>query len=180
MNEIANKFFTARGITGEGTMPRRSEWNVVDYCREEVERQGHDTRTMDGLDRVKYMLDAWTYAMRYVDAYGVLEKPTTEALIVIAKLIEPDKNRNGIRKVNVRIGSVKLPDHGDVQRLLAGFFLRLPKLNPFEAYRELLEVHPFEDGNGRTAKVILNWLNGTLLSPVFPPNDFWGRPIRNP
>lgn len=35
-------------------------------------------------------------------------------------------------------------------------------------------------GNGRTGKILLNWLNGTLLNPIFPPADFWGRPIQNP
>ncbi len=28
--------------------------------------------------------------------------------------------------------------------------------------------------------ILLNWRNGTLLAPVFPPQDFWGDRIENP
>jgi fido (protein-threonine AMPylation protein) len=51
---------------------------------------------------------------------------------------------------------------------------------PLEAYVEYEEIHPFVDSNGRTGKIILNYLNGTLLDPIFPPNDIWGDWISNP
>lgn len=40
------------------------------------------------------------------------------------------------------------------------------------AYYNFERIHPFADGNGRTGKIILNWLNGTLAAPVMPPNFF--------
>ena len=40
------------------------------------------------------------------------------------------------------------------------------------AYYNFEKIHPFGDGNGRTGKIILNWLNDSLESPVMPPN-FW-------
>jgi hypothetical protein len=36
----------------------------------------------------------------------------------------------------------------------------------------VLDVHPFPDGNGRTASLLLNWLSGTLLAPG-PLPDFY-------
>ncbi len=45
------------------------------------------------------------------------------------------------------------------------------------AYYEFENIHPFNDGNGRTGKIIFNWLNDTLLAPTWPHN-FWG--ITNP
>jgi fido (protein-threonine AMPylation protein) len=34
-------------------------------------------------------------------------------------------------------------------------------------------IHPFRDGNGRTGKVLHNWLNGTLDDPVLV-SDYFG------
>jgi hypothetical protein len=61
-----------------------------------------------------------------------------------------------------------------------GILERFKHLNPdFAAcaYLTFEHVHPFPDGNGRTGKIIYNWVRGSLDEPEFPPN-FWG--INNP
>jgi fido (protein-threonine AMPylation protein) len=40
-------------------------------------------------------------------------------------------------------------------------------------YFEFEQIHPFKDGNGRTGKILYNYLCGTLDDPIMPPN-FWG------
>jgi fido (protein-threonine AMPylation protein) len=40
-------------------------------------------------------------------------------------------------------------------------------------YYEYENIHPFRDGNGRTGKILYNYLLGTLDNPKMPPN-FWG------
>lgn len=151
--------------------------NVIEYCTEEVERQNHDIYYRDGIERVSWMLDAWCYALKT----SASRLPTLTDILQIGKLIEKKKNATGIRKVKVWVGDKSLPPPEIVQLMLDELVARLNKnTSAFAFYRELLEIHPFVDGNGRTGKVVLNWINGTLLEPIFPPSTFWGKPIRNP
>lgn len=148
---------------------------VIEYVTEEVGRQGHDVTTLDGIERVGWMLQAWAYAL---DSSSC--KPEFGDAVILGKLVEPIKNGNGIRLSNVRVGSRRCPDYDKVPALLAHLLARRDTLKPLEFYKEFELIHPFVDGNGRTGKVLLNWLNRTLLRPVFPPDDFWGHPILNP
>ena len=43
-----------------------------------------------------------------------------------------------------------------------------------EFYLEFEMIHPFGDGNGRTGKVLHNWLLGTLDKPVLVTDYFGG------
>lgn len=154
--------------------------NPIAYCVEEVERQGHAIHTLDGIVRVGWMINAWAYALGQQPVRDGIRMLTMIDIVMIGKKVEQDKNHRGIRTVGVRVGSRICPPPSEVEPLLHLLLTRIDKLNPLEFYRELLEIHPFVDGNGRTGKIVLNWLNGTLLNPIFPPNDFWGHPIRNP
>lgn len=149
---------------------------IIEYVTEEVERQGHDTKKSDGIDRVGWMLGAWSYAMQ-------IPFLTPDKIQYIGQRIEPHKNKTLPRTVNVEIrgnDSVRFADYRKVPELLCELVEETDKLEPLEFYRRFIMIHPFLDGNGRTGKVILNYLNGTLDNPIFPPADFWGKPIRNP
>lgn len=153
-----------------------SQMTVIEYVTEEVRRQGHDTAKLDGIQRVGWMLGAWAYAM---------EVPllTPEKILYIGQRIEPFKNKMAPRTVNIGIrgdNSVRFADYRKVPQLLRELVEDTDKLEPLEFYRRFIMIHPFLDGNGRSGKVILNWLNGTLHNPIFPPDDFWGKPIQNP
>jgi hypothetical protein len=150
--------------------------NIISYITEEVERQGHDTRALDGLERVGWMLEAWCWAL-----YNCAHAPTVSAAIHLGHLIEPTKNKRGnVRGIPVWVGRNRTPDPRELEGLLFNLFDKKESMLPMDFYKEFEYIHPFVDGNGRTGKILLNWLNGSLLDPIFPPNDLFGRHIRNP
>lgn len=155
---------------------------VVAYVTEEVARQGHDVRALDGIQRVRWMLDAWTLALLWHAPPSGNRPliPTLYEVIELGQRIEPEINRDGLRHCGVRVGAHIAPSHAKVKQMLGALLERQTDLTPLAFYREFETIHPFIDGNGRTGKVLLNWLNDSLLNPIFPPADFWGAPIRNP
>lgn len=155
---------------------------VAEYCQEEVSRQGHNIHMLEGIERVGWMLNGWAYALNVL--FDFHPYPTVDSLLQIGRMVEPYENSTGWRTCQVMVGGNVCPNPDRVPTLLVSLFESLPSyldegaVIPF--YKALLEIHPFLDGNGRTGKIILNWLNGSLLNPIFPPNNLWGREIRNP
>lgn len=154
---------------------------VITYITEEVARQGHDLLSLDGIQRVGWMTDGWCYALSQRYTYNKL-KPTVDDVIQMGKMVERYKNAGGVRQCDVFVGWKACPGPEHLNRLLVGLFEAIDTYDdPILFYKAFESVHPFEDGNGRTGKIILNWLNGTLLDPIFPPSTLWGKhPIQNP
>jgi hypothetical protein len=66
----------------------------------------------------------------------------------------------------------QLPDVLTVEGVAEGQFDELVDTVD-EWYLAFEWIHPFRDGNGRTGKVLHNWLNGTLDDPVLV-SDYFG------
>lgn len=85
-----------------------------------------------------------------------------------------DINAGRYRTVPVRIAgsTVLLPNAVKVPKLMSAFVLWLQKSDDhpltvtIDAHFKLVSIHPFTDGNGRTARLLMNLL---LLQAGFPP-----------
>ena len=146
---------------------------IIQYVTEEVARQGWDISLSEGWMRVGWMLSAWEYA---TEKKKVSSLPSVDDLLYIAKMIEPDNNLDGFRHVSVWVGNHTPPDAREIPRLIAQLWsVGILILTPSEFYREFELIHPFIDGNGRTGKIIYNWINSSLYDPILPEGwEQWG------
>ena len=92
---------------------------------------------------------------------------------IILKSIDDD-HAGALRKIAVRIAgsTLVLPDPINVPDLMNEFiqWLSTVQENPIiisaQAHRRLVSIHPFVDGNGRTARLLMNLL---LMQQGYPP-----------
>lgn len=173
-----------------------NQMDILHYIAEECKRQ------RSGEMSVYDMANAWDYALKDED-FLLEENTLhlTKAFIKrIGSIVEPHENKNGFRTLWVQVGSdvKENPEFidKDLDTLLYLYYEGVLKEYPnlgfgspnfplwdTEKKQELTDIdyfyyyyetiHPFFDGNGRSGKIIYNYLKGTLDNPVLPPN-FWG------
>lgn len=160
--------------------------DIVRFCSIECRLQ------MSGELSVGWMVDAWIYAMEASGLYeGLHYSPTLADVLNIGRLVEPNENYNGFRKVDVRVGWDVKMNWENVPRAMDALLesltaepirvpekgITIPVMTPDRFFKEYEEIHPWRDGNGRSGVILFNWLNGTLDEPVWAPN-YWNDPRR--
>lgn len=161
---------------------------VLRYCAEEVDRQH------DHAEAVFWMVQAWQQAQSDWLGAGLLDLTDAEwfadrkqrALTVdwIERwgiLVQPEHNSHcdgrgpgGFRTGAVYVGTRRCPEASMLPRLMKSLVeaINERRLDADRAYYEFEMIHPFFDGNGRTGKILYNYILGTLHDPKMPPNFF--------
>lgn len=144
--------------------------NVVDYIVFECHRQ-HDPLGTEAMHR------AYTFALWFYDS----ETPPTESNAqFIAYLIKSHDqcnqfgDSNNYRTTPITIGNIVTGTHpAHIDRQMRLLFDNVPDGSSVsevdEFIKHLLDIHPWADGNGRTASVLRNWLLNTLDDPQLLP-----------
>lgn len=147
---------------------------ILDFICDEVTRQGHDINSHDdGWPRVVGMAQAWDAAYTHFLDVGH-DEITLHDIKRWARIIEPMHNLPGFRNCNVTVGGRLCPNWKDVPSLMEQWHTTCLTVSPDEAYVAFQKIHPFRDGNGRTGKIIHNWLNTSLQDPILIKDYFGG------
>jgi hypothetical protein len=152
--------------------PERPTLHVVQWAAQECAWQ------MSGELSVAWMVEAWQYAFKHQT-----ERITLDHILALGRLVEPVVNRNGLRKVGVRVGLSVKPRSEEVPEMLDRLIENQPDIpvdDPTlatEWFKSYENVHPWRDGNGRSGAILYAWLLGKLAVPPFPPN-LWDDPRR--
>ncbi len=118
--------------------------------------------------------EAFDYMLELVGGVGEFRRLDLLNLhsLILSKI--DDLNAGRFRDFNVVISGsdVELPDHLIVPQLMEEFFELIntpgevhPVIKAAEAHYRLVRIHPFVDGNGRTARLLMNLL---LMSDGYP------------
>jgi len=178
--------------------------DVEGFCHDEVVRQFHDTKEWyDGGVRVEYMLNGWRYAEARAELTPTLDDVLKLGSLIEPKYNATKRRPDGeFRHENVYIGDrmgvfppylqnaveILMTRAGDVvpgKVFNPDQFMSWLQVEDFKSQAEDIGsvdewylayewIHPFRDGNGRTGKILHNWLNGTLFDPVLVPDYFGG------
>ena len=118
-------------------------------------------------------------ALRYVRELARVRSPLTEADIrslhaLVMQRSDPEiagRYATANRYVSTDVGRHRFPSPTEVPALMSELSTWLKNAAPtpetaFSAHRRLVDVHPFNDGNGRTARLLMNLL---LIRGGFPP-----------
>ncbi|MFT5891825.1 MAG: Fic family protein [Dokdonia sp.] len=95
-------------------------------------------------------------------------------LFQLFRLTSPESHElhpNKYRNTDVQIGSILCPEPKQVPSLVNELFHKLsfienPILRAIYFHHELIRIHPFSDGNGRTTRIAKNWM---LMYDLYPP-----------
>lgn len=106
-------------------------------------------------------------------SYNFLNSDLSEkSLKKLHKLLAYDRPilRGDYRDVDVEIGGNLAPRPFLVKELMHNLFLDIHKFNSWEAHIKFEKIHPFEDLNGRTGRLV--WAHKFLRERGFLPKSF--------
>jgi hypothetical protein len=141
------------------------QMGIVNACAIECERQQSGERS------VARLLRAYNYAMQVVEPVYLRNGRIRQSdIVVMATYIHPE-NHNQYRLVPVQVGG-EIISWENIQHQMQQLEDLQENMTSGELVKRFLDIHPFVDGNGRTAFVLYNLLNHTLEAPDQLPNFY--------
>lgn len=125
-----------------------------------------------GIDRLTTLLQGYSHVSKHVVDRPSLIEWGIDGLAQLGGMIEPDNNgRFRATPVTFRNGGTAA-HHSGIEDLLLRLYENGNFLTPDEWIAQFLWIHPFTDGNGRTAWVLHNLLSNSMDNPHPLPEFF--------
>jgi len=138
--------------------------NQIEFCARQCELQ------RSGEMSVYRMVKAFNWVNNPHNLFNGID--LEELIYLLAEMIEP-RNSKGYRQTLVTFASGKKGLNAElIERAMSNLLNGSQFLSAIDFYREFQLVHPFEAGNGRVGALLFNLLNGTMETPIQPPDIF--------
>ena len=135
--------------------------DVIEFCAQECAFQ------QSGELSVFHMCNAWADVHCHAKTGSAI---SLEDVIEWGRLVEPEKNRNGLRTTPIHFSDMSVALHADmVPSALTSLLWGWDSLSAEEIFQEFQEIHPFLDGNGRVGALLFNLKKEMLLTPQHSP-----------
>jgi Fic family protein len=144
--------------------------DVIVWCTKEVKRQHEPMEPY-----YRYMLNAWRHGWVLADSPEPITEHDIHVLAGMVKgIVENDRFYARYRVTPVSFSSLSLGlDADQIPRQMRLLIQYQDDMDANEFAKRFLDIHPFEDGNGRVASVLWNIKSGTIKRPKLMP-DFYG------
>jgi hypothetical protein len=133
---------------------------VVDYCAKEVQRQEATPL------HVSHMFQAWYYLHQHAECHKLITEDViriTAAYVMRDDLMKYRQTPVSFSDMSLGLSAELIPRQ---MMLLVEAQEGVPHVVSVDEWvKQFLDIHPFEDGNGRTASLLWNFFNGTMDDP---------------